>query len=138
VIYAYKNEQGTLCCALFKENIPAGTQYVSLDCQSDDVYLEGGEIKVKTSAQKDNELLLSLRQKAHEKNSNVYKEVYSVTDNEYLKYQKRQVAGILTEQDEADIQQAITAYAEATALYRTMKDAIDSMTITELQHYMEA
>ena len=102
------------------------------------IILEGGEIKVKTSAQKDNELLLSLRQKAHEKNSNVYKEVYSVTDNEYLKYQKRQVAGILTEQDEADIQQAITAYAEATALYRTMKDAIDSMTITELQHYMEA
>lgn len=76
--------------------------------------------------------------KALEKNLNNYAIVYSVSDNEYLKYQKRQQAGILTEQDEADIQQAITAYAEATALYRTMKDAIDSMTITELQHYMEA
>ncbi len=137
MIYAYIHNN-TLCCSLFKENVPAGIEYITLDCSHDDVYLDNGEIKIKTSAQKDNELLLSLRQKAHEKNSNVYKEVYSVTDNEYLKYQKRQVAGILTEQDEADIQQAITAYAEATALYRTMKDAIDSMTITELQHYMEA
>lgn len=138
MIYAYKNEQGTLCCALFTENIPAGTNYMSLDCSPDDVYLESGEIKVKTSAQKNDELLLSLRQKAHEKNSNVYKEVYTVTDNEYLKYQKRQVAGIITEQDEADNQQAITAYAEATKNYKQTKIVIDTMTIEELQKYLEA
>lgn len=111
---------------------------MSLDCSPDDVYLESGEIKVKTSAQKNDELLLSLRQKAHEKNSNVYKEVYTVTDNEYLKYQKRQVAGIITEQDEADNQQAITAYAEATKNYKQTKIVIDTMTIEELQKYLEA
>lgn len=79
-----------------------------------------------------------IKQAIYNKLLTQYKEAIKATDDEFLAYQKRQVGDILTEQDEADIQQAITAYAEATTSYKQTKIAIDTMTITELQHYMEA
>ncbi len=43
----------TLCCALIREAIPQGVEYVELEVESpDDVVLDNGQIRVKTEAER--------------------------------------------------------------------------------------
>jgi len=52
-VWAYVNEQGTLCCALLKESVPASVRAVELEVETpEDVVPDNGQIRVKTEQEK--------------------------------------------------------------------------------------
>ena len=56
-VWAYINEHGILCCALFPEAVPSGVNAVELEVDDPvDVVLDNGQIRVKTAEEKLNEL----------------------------------------------------------------------------------
>jgi len=52
-VWAYVNEQGTLCCALLKESVPTNVRAIELEVETpEDVVLDNGQIRVKTEQEK--------------------------------------------------------------------------------------
>lgn len=66
-----------------------------------------------------------------------YKRRIVVTDDEFIAYEKRQRLGILTAKDEADYQQALQLYQEATEWYHTEKNRVSTMNEQELTEYYQ-
>jgi hypothetical protein len=60
IVWAYKNENNVLCCALLEESVPQGIEAIKLEVDSpDDVILdENGNITIKSQEQKLQELKL--------------------------------------------------------------------------------
>ncbi len=66
-----------------------------------------------------------------------YKRKIAVTDDELMAYEKRQRLGILTAKDEADYQQALQLYQEATEWYHTERNRVSTMNEQELTEYYQ-
>jgi hypothetical protein len=94
IVWAYKNENGILCCALLQESIPQGVEAIRLEVDSpDDVILdENGNITIKSQEQK-------LQELKNQKLEYLKKYVYSLlapTDYVITKISESQLNGFST------------------------------------------
>jgi hypothetical protein len=92
IVWAYKNENGVLCCALLQESVPQGIEAIRLEVDSpDDVILdENGNITIKSQEQK-------LQELKNQKLEYLKKYVYSLlfpTDYVITKIAEAQVNGL--------------------------------------------
>jgi len=94
IIWAYKNENGVLCCALLQKSVPQGVEAIQLEVSSpDDVILdESGNITIKSQEQKLQELK---NQKLEYLKKYVYSLLFS-TDYVITKILEAQVNGLPT------------------------------------------
>jgi hypothetical protein len=92
IVWAYKNENNILCCALLQESVPQGIEAIRLEVDSpDDVILdENGNITIKSQEQK-------LQELKNQKLEYLKKYVYSLlfpTDYVITKIAEAQVNGL--------------------------------------------
>jgi len=134
-VWAYVNEQGTLCCALLKESVPANVRAVELEVETpDDVILNNGQIRVKTEQEK----IESMKQEALTELKLTVSGLLAPTDYILTKITEAQT---LSE----DIEPLLTRYAHELSQRQairgwnaSMKEAIkNAKTRAELQPILE-
>jgi hypothetical protein len=134
-VWAYVNEQGTLCCAFLKESVPANVRAVELEVESpDDVILNNGQIRVKTEQEK----IERMKQEALTELKLTVSSLLAPTDYILTKITEAQVLG-------EDIEPLLSHYAnelsrrQAIRRWNTsMKEAINAAgTREELQLVLE-
>jgi len=100
-VWAYVNEQGTLCCALLKESVPTNVRAVELEVETpEDVILNNGQIRVKTEQEK----IESMKQEALTELKLTVSALLAPTDYILLKITEAQAIG-------EDIEPLLTRYA---------------------------
>jgi hypothetical protein len=134
-VWAYVNEQGTLCCALLKESVPANVRAIELEVETpEDVILDKGQIRIKTEQEK----LETLKQEALIELKTIVSGLLAPTDYILIKITEAQALG-------EDIDPLLTRYADELSLRQairnwnaTMKEAIkNAKTRKELQQVLE-
>ena len=122
-----------LCCALLKESVPEGVEYVELEVESpDDVVYDNGQIRVKTEAEK----LEEVKRKKLTELKNYVEQLLKPTDYVMIK-----IAEALVRGDGAEVERLKQRYAsqlqqrEAIRQWNEqMKEAIrNAKTLDELR-----
>ena len=134
-VWAYVNEQGTLCCALFKESVPANVRAVELEVETpDDVVLDNSQIRIKTEQEK----LETMKRDALMELKMIISSLLAPTDYILLKITEAQALG-------EDIEPLLTRYAlelsqrQAIREWNSSKkeEIRNAKTREELQHILE-
>jgi len=133
IVWAYKNENNVLCCALLKESVPQDIVATQLEVNSpDDVILdEVGNITIKTSEQK-------LQELKSQKLDYLKKYIYSLlspTDYVITKILEAQVNGLPTS-DLLTQYQSILTYRQNIRNWNIQKEQEinNAITIEELNN----
>jgi len=134
-VWAYVNEQGTLCCALFKESVPANVRAVEFEVETpDDVVLDNSQIRIKTEQEK----LETMKRDALMELKMIISSLLAPTDYILLKITEAQALG-------EDIEPLLTRYAlelsqrQAIREWNSSKkeEIRNAKTREELQHILE-
>jgi len=134
-VWAYVNEQGTLCCALLKESVPTNVRAVELEVETpDDVVLDNSQIRIKTEQEK----LETMKRDALMELKMIISSLLAPTDYILLKITEAQAIG-------EDIEPLLTRYANELSRRQairhwnaSMKAAINAAsTREELQLVLE-
>jgi len=134
-VWAYVNEQGTLCCALLKESVPTNVRAVELEVETpDDVVLDNSQIRIKTEQEK----LETMKRDALMELKMIISSLLAPTDYILLKITEAQALG-------EDIEPLLTRYAlelsqrQAIREWNSSKkeEIKNAKTREELQHILE-
>ena len=134
-VWAYVNEQGTLCCALLKESVPTNVRAVELEVETpDDVVLDNSQIRIKTEQEK----LETMKRDALMELKMIISSLLAPTDYILLKITEAQALG-------EDIEPLLTRYAlelsqrQAIREWNSSKkeEIRNAKTREELQHILE-